>query len=273
VLSFAAALCLGVIVSVWTERQVTGPLRRFAAAARRFGQAEEAALPVEGPAEIRDLVDAFDEMRARIRTLLGERTRMLAEVSHDLRTPLTRMRLRAEAVTDPALRAGFLADIARIDALLTEALAFARGEAEGEQAATIDLPSLLQTLCDDFADVGHKVAYEGPDRLTLRARPEALNRAVANLVDNAVKFAEHVRVRLEALPDGGARIEVMDDGPGIPAHERAGLFQPYRTGRRARGGFGLGLAIVADIVRSHGGETELDDSELGGLLARITLPG
>jgi signal transduction histidine kinase len=266
-------------VSAWAVRWVTAPLSSIASAARAFGRpggAEAADLVENGPIEVAQAARALNEMRQRVRSLVDERTRMLVAVSHDLRTPLTRLRLRIERLRDHPAQSAMLDEIATINEMLSETLAYMREVGQTEAAAPTDLPSLLQTICAQFADTGHDVVYRGPDRLVLSCRPHALTRAVTNLVDNATKFGAAVEVGVK-VRDGEVLIEVRDDGPGVPAAMLANVFEPFFKGDHARtqrggGGFGLGLSIVREIAEGHGGGVELENLRPHGLTARLRLP-
>lgn len=271
---------LVVFVSAWAVRWVTAPLTSIASAARAFGRpgggGEAADLEESGPIEIAQAARALNDMRQRVRRLVDERTRMLVAVSHDLRTPLTRLRLRIERLRDDPAKVAMLEEIATINEMLSETLAYMREVGQSEPAAATDLPSLLQTICAQFADTGHDVAYRGPDRLVLACRPHALTRAVANLVDNAAKFGETVEVSVTPR-ERDVAIEVRDDGPGVPADMLGKLFEPFVKGddartQRSSGGFGLGLAIVREIAETHGGDVELENRRPHGLIARLRLP-
>ena len=266
-------------VSAWAVRWVTAPLSSIASAARAFGRpggAEAADLAENGPIEVAQAARALNEMRQRVRSLVDERTRMLVAVSHDLRTPLTRLRLRIERLRDHPAQGAMLDEIATINEMLSETLAYMREVGQTEVAAPTDLPSLLQTICAQFADTGHDVVYRGPDRLVMSCRPHALTRAVTNLVDNATKFGAAVEVGVVAR-DGEVLIEVRDDGPGVPSAMLANVFEPFFKGDHARsqhgsGGFGLGLSIVREIAEGHGGGVELENHRPRGLTARLRLP-
>ncbi len=201
---------------------------------------------------------------------------MLVAVSHDLRTPLTRLRLRIERLRDHPAQGAMLEEIATINEMLSETLAYMREVGQAEAAAPTDLPSLLQTICAQFADTGRNVVYRGPDRLVISCRPHALTRAVTNLVDNAAKFGASVEVDVKRR-NGEVLIEVRDDGPGVPANMLANVFEPFFKGDDARsqkgsGGFGLGLSIVREIAERHGGGVELENRRPHGLTARLRLP-
>lgn len=254
------------------------PLSRFARIASAFGRDDggDLKLPERGTQEIRDVARALNDMRARIRMLVEARTRMLRSISHDLRTPLTRLRLRLDRTSDVDLKAPMLRDVEMIDRMINKTLAYLRDGSDTEPEMPTDLPSLLATICADFSDTGHDVTYRGPARLTHRCRPEALTRAVGNLVENATKYGTQVIVGLR-LSAQGVLIEVSDDGPGIRVQDRASVVEPFFRAdaarpSNARAGFGLGLAIVQEIVARHDGRLDLTDNVPHGLLARISLP-
>ncbi|WP_407158519.1 sensor histidine kinase [Bradyrhizobium sp. STM 3557] len=270
-----------VLLSFYAVRWVIAPLAAVANAAESFGRSpqDSAALGRTGPHEITQVTDALNEMRARIRALLEDRTRMLAAISHDLRTPLTRLRLRTERVTDASLQMAMLGDIVKISHMLDETLEFLRDDARSEAATRIDLPSFLQTVCSDFSDMGHAVSYEGPDRLPYACRPRALSRAVTNIVENAIKHGSNeVIVRLTSLALDEIEIEISDNGPGIPAALRDQVFEPFFKADAARradnggNGFGLGLSIARDIIKRHGGRIEMKPGEPTGLRVVMAMP-
>jgi len=263
-------------VSTYAVRWITAPLTSIASAARAFGRpgGEGAEIDEHGPLEIAQAARALNDMRRRVRSLVDERTRMLVAVSHDLRTPLTRLRLRIERLGEGPAKAAMLDEIATINEMLSETLAYMREVGQSEASASTDLPSLAQTISAQFADAGHNVSYRGADRLALTCRPHALTRAVANLVDNAVKFGGRVEVSVEPR-DREVWIEVRDDGPGIPEDILVNVFEPYfkaDDARAQRGGFGLGLSIVREIAAGHGGAVELENLRPHGLAARLRLP-
>ncbi len=264
-------------LSLYAVRWITSPLSSIASAARSFGHssAEEDALDTNGPREIAQVAEALNDMRKRVRTLVNERTQMLAAISHDLRTPLTRLRLRTERLSDANLSESMLRDIATINDMLGETLAYLREGGRSEPVQLVDLPSMLQTICAEFTDVGFDVSYEGPDRLVFVCRPDALTRAVTNIVDNATKHGTAATVALRVAEDMKVRIEISDDGPGIPEPLRRKVFEPFFKGDSARSssgrGFGLGLSIARDIVRRHDGEIDLLDNVPSGLKVRLTM--
>jgi len=267
------------LVSLYAGAVIIAPLTNFAreALALKPDEGPERPFEEEGPREIRALARSLNDMRARIREMLDGRTRMVRAISHDLRTPLTRLRMRAERSTDASLRDAMLTDISRIDAMIQETLTYLHRDVATETTQRVDLPSLLQTVCHDFANADLPVSYAGPNKLAFDCKPQVLIRAVTNLVDNGVKFGEVVTVRLDAMAEGGVRIEVADEGPGIPAGLRAKVVEPFFKGDASRasnapGGFGLGLSIVQEVVSGHGGTMTLLDREPRGLLVRVDLP-
>lgn len=265
------------LLGLWAARGLTGPLRRFAWTAENFSPSDEIALlPERGPYEIRAAARALNRMRERVKSLLEERTRMLAAVSHDLRTPLTRLRLRCEFIEDQTGRAQILDELARMNAMVESILHFLRDGQTREKASMIDLATSLQTICDQFADMGHNVGYDGPDHIVVHGHAEELHRAITNLVDNAVRHGGKTNVRV-SLTSPLVTIAIEDDGPGIPSTDKETMFEPFVRGDAARGmndrtGFGLGLSIARTVIEAHGGTLTLVDREPHGLVARITLP-
>ena len=277
-MALALIFLLVMALSVYAVHRVTRPLTAFAAAAESFGRRPQAGalLAATGPLEVARVAIALNDMRDRVRRLVDERTRMLAAISHDLRTPLTRLRLRSERVADDNDREGMCDDIDTIDAMLTETLAYLRDGRSDEPAQRIDLPSFLQTLCDAYADTGHAVRYAGPGRFTFRCRPLALRRALSNIIDNGVRFGGRVEVSLNGVAETAARIQITDDGPGIPPELYDKVFEPYFKADPARSGdergFGLGLAIARDIVERDGGGIALAAADPRGLIVSVALP-
>jgi two-component system osmolarity sensor histidine kinase EnvZ len=267
-----SALLLFAIAALFMRNQVRA-IRRLARSAEAFGMGREVPpIRPEGAAEVRQAAAAFNKMQERIRRFLAQRTEMLAGVSHDLRTPLTRLRL-ALAMLPPTeeLRqdvAEMTADVDEMERMIGGYLAFARGE-KTEQAMPVNLCCILEEVAAGARRAGAELDLDVPPDLTLKLRADAVRRAVTNLVDNARRHAH--RVALSASAQGrSVLVTVDDDGPGIPADRRESVFRPFESG--ATGGTGLGLTIARDIVRAHGGEIVLEDSPLGGLRARIRLP-
>lgn len=269
---FAVMLLGGLLI-----RRTLKPIRGLTGAVERYTPGE--ALPEldeAGPVEIRRLIAAFNTMQARIRRLIDERTRALAAVGHDLRTPLARLQLRTEAIPDEGLRREVAADIEGMEAMVNSLLAFLGGEADPEKPRRVDIAVLCASLADDASDHGHAVRYEGPSHLEHPVRPSSFRRAVTNLVDNAVHYGREVVVRLEKRP-GHVCLHVEDDGPGIPEESLALVLEPFVRLDNARGrdtaGFGLGLSIVARAAAAEGGTLDLTNRAEGGLRATIALPG
>ncbi len=267
-------------LTIWAVRRLTRPVAALAAAADRLGRDVNAPpLPEDGPREVATAARAFNTMAERIRRFVGDRTQMLAAIGHDLKTPITRLRLRAEFLDDDEQRRKMLADLDEMEAMIGATLAFARDEAAAEPSVPLDLAALCRTVLDEAADAdpeaAERIAYAGPEHLTVSARPVALKRALANLVGNAVAYGGAARLTL--TPTGGAaRITVEDDGPGVPVAELENVFQPFRrleaSRNRETGGTGLGLPIARNIVRAHGGDVVLRNRPEGGLAAVATLP-
>ena len=267
-----SSLLLFAIAALFLRNQVRA-IRRLADAAEAFGMGRDGGpIKPEGAAEVRQAAAAFNRMQARVARFLAQRTEMLAGVSHDLRTPLTRLRLALAVMPGtPDLRddvAEMTADVAEMDRMIGGYLAFARGEA-AEQAQEVDLGAMLHEVAAGARRAGAQVAVDLPEGLRVNLRPDAARRAVTNLVDNARRHATHIR--LAATPQERAvQLTVDDDGPGIPYGQRETMFRPFESG--TGGGTGLGLTIARDIVRAHGGEIVLEDSPMGGLRARMRLP-
>jgi signal transduction histidine kinase len=265
-------------LAVW---RASAPLSMFATAAERLGRDLDARpLAERGPQEVVQAARAFNGMQARLQRMVRQRTQMLAAMSHDLRTPLTRLRLRAELLDDPAQQERMLADLDQIERLIATSLEFARDAFTGEAPARLDLAALVQTLCEEAADAGGGIHYHGPQRAAFAARQMALRRAIANLLDNAMRHGERVDVTLGLRPDGqeGERAEIIveDDGPGLPDSELGKVGEPFYRPDTSRshdsGGAGLGLAIVRAVAAAHGGSLALENRPTGGLRATLSFP-
>jgi signal transduction histidine kinase len=271
-----AAMALGIaLASVLIVRWITRPLRRLADAADAIGLDLRARpVPTDGPSEVRHAALAFNAMQGRIRRLVEDRTEALAAMSHDLRTPLARLRLRAGFLPEGEDRARMEADIAEMEAMVARTLDYLREGRDGEPTRPTDLVAILRTLAADASDAGRDVAYEGPARAVLPLRRLAAKRALANLVENALRHgAEPVRLRVRE--EGGRTVaEVVDAGPGIAPADHVRAVAPFvqLDAARGRGGSGLGLAIAARFAEASGGALELDRGEGGGLVARLRLP-
>jgi two-component system, OmpR family, sensor kinase len=280
--AFIVMTVLGAIMIIWAVRMLLVPVKTLAAAAEALGRdvANAPPLPERGPSEIVTAAVAFNTMAARVRRFVEDRTFLLTAIGHDLRTPITRLKLRAEYMEDDEQRAKMLADLDEMEAMVAATLAFGRDATSAEPVVKLDLASLLRTILDDAADGDPERAdaltYTGLNHLPVRARPLALKRALANLIGNALKYGDAAAVTLHAPVRGVARIDIEDKGPGIPADEMERVFEPFRrleTSRnRETGGSGLGLSIARNILRAHGGDITLTNKPEGGLRVGVSLP-
>jgi signal transduction histidine kinase len=255
-------------------RQTLLPMRRLAHAAEHVGSDGAEEVPEGGAREVRRVIRAFNRMQARIHRLIADRTQALAAVGHDLRTPLARLRLRADAVDDPVLLDAMQSDIGEMEAMIGSLLAYLGGEVDIEPRVSTDLAVMCATIADDAADHGHAVTYEGPEHLELPIRPTTLKRAMVNLVENGIHYATRVWLKL-VVADDHVVICVEDDGPGIPQEALNKVLEPFVRLDRARArdtlGLGLGLSIVAKAVEGEGGTLLLENRDEGGLRAQIVL--
>jgi signal transduction histidine kinase len=265
------------LLGLWAARALTAPLSSFARAAESFSLNGAAApLPERGPEEIRSVAKALNRMRERITTLIDDRTKMLAAISHDLRTPITRMRLRSEFIEDDAQRGRMLHDLDQMRSMLESVLSFLRNDRKLESMTLVDIASALQLVTDQFADMGYRIAYDGPEHAMAIVRPDDLHRSITNLAQNAVRFGAEATIRLRMGTDT-MTIDVEDDGPGISDERKDVMLEPFVRGDDARNmddvaGFGLGLSIARAIVLAHGGELSLNDRRPHGLIVRVQLP-
>jgi signal transduction histidine kinase len=281
--AFVLMTVLAAAMTIWAVRRLTAPVRTLAAAAEALGRDVNAPpLPEDGPSEIAAAAAAFNTMAGRIRRFVEDRTLLLTAIGHDLRTPITRMRLRAEFMEDDEQRAKMLRDLDEMEAMVSATIAFGRIASPNEPVSPIDLAELLRTVLDEAGDAAPEVAdrldYNGPDHWTVRVRPQAFKRALTNLVGNAIKYGDsaHLRLVVPNRPGGNLRIEVADNGPGIPPEDMDRVMQPFQrleTSRnRETGGVGLGLPIARDIARAHGGDLTLANRPEGGARVTLTLP-
>ena len=282
--AFALMTVVAALLTLWAVRRLTAPVATLAAAAEALGRDVNAPpLPETGPLEVATAAAAFNTMAARIRRFVQDRTELLTAIGHDLRTPITRLKLRAEFIEDEEQRRKILIDLEELESMVAATLAFGRDARDGEPVVKLDLAELLRTVLDEATDArpeaADAVGYEGPAHLTVRARPLGLKRAVANLVSNAVAYGGGARVRLvpPAAAGGVVVVEIEDDGPGIPPEALDLVFEPFHRGEPSRnretGGVGLGLPIARNILRAHGGDVTLANRPAGGLKATVTLPG
>ncbi len=280
-IAFLLMTAAAALLTLWAVRRLTAPVSTLARAAERLGRDVNAPpLPEDGPTEVAQAAAAFNTMAARIRRFVSDRTEMLTAIGHDLRTPITRLKLRAEFVDDDELRRKMLLDLEELEAMVSATLAFGRDATATEPVSAIDLAELLRTVLDEAGDArpdaADTLSYAGPPHLTVRARPLALKRALANLIANAVSYGGSARVRLEAPLAGTIGVAIEDAGPGIPPQELDRVFEPFHrvesSRNRETGGVGLGLPIARNILRAHGGDVTLSNRPGGGARALVTLP-
>lgn len=273
-LTFGLTAALILVAAFWfVMTRLTGPLRDLSRAAEDLGRGDAGEpLPVSGPDEVRDLTRAFNRMQERLTRFVADRTRILAAVNHDLRSPLTAMRIDAELVEDEETRESLIASIDEMQAMAEATLNFAEGLAGREASEVVDVPDWLETLASDKATPFELI--DGP-AMTVRIRPLGLRRAVRNLVENAIRYGGGATVGWHRAGDDLV-IEVTDHGPGIPEEELEEVFAPFHRLEASRsletGGHGLGLAIARAIVRGHGGDIRLENRAEGGLKASTFIP-
>ncbi len=268
------------VITLLAMRWAVRPLLRLAQAADALGRdLSGAPLAETGPREVRQAAHAFNTMQNRLASYLDDRLRILAAVSHDLKTPITRLKLRSEMLPDNVQREKFLHDLDDMETMIGSTLDFLRGESRQENGVLLDINALVSTLCDDMQAVNTVVELNGEASRPLLARPQALRRCLANLLDNAVRYGKsadgNVRITVEDSAEV-LNLYIDDTGPGIPDSELGQMFEPFRRGEtsrnRATGGTGLGLAIARNLARAHGGDVTLMNRPEGGLRATLTLP-
>ena len=270
----AGLLLITAPVGYLLARRITAPISAFAAAAEALGRDPSGDhSPLSGPGEIGVAANAFNEMQARLKRYIDDRTAMVGAISHDLRTPLTRMRFKLEAAPE-ATKAAMLADIAQMEQMITSVLAFIRDAGAGRSRERLDLRSLVECVVDDAAQTGRDVALVEASSATVSADALGLQRLLENLLDNAVKYGRQARVSLRAQT-GEALVEIVDQGPGLASGDLERVFQPFYRAELARtldgGGVGLGLAVARSIARAHGGDVTLASAP-SGLTATVRLP-
>jgi len=267
------SLLLFVVSSLFLRVQARS-IKQLAEAAENFGKGVDSSFKPYGSSEVRTAGVAFNKMRERIKRQMSERTQMLAGVSHDLKTPLTRMNLRLAMLPDTEDNAAFREDVVEMQQMLEGYLAFARGEGS-EKSVEVDFNFLVSEIVGKFKMLGHNIEYEPNQVSPLKGRQQALKRAVTNIVSNACYYAKNVKIELQ---EKNNRLELFieDDGPGIPEDKREEVFKAFYRLEESRnkqtGGVGLGLSITKDIIRSHGGTIKLSEGSLGGLKVEIKLP-
>jgi len=272
----AVMLVAVIALSVFGIRRLTAPLGTLAQAAERLGRDVNAPrLSERGASDVRKALRAFNTMQERIQRFIEDRTRMIAAISHDLRTPITRLRLRAEFIEDPEQQARMLADLDDMEIMIQSTLSFAREEANPEPRRELDLVALLRSICEDAPHVALAIEPADAETQPFGGQPVALRRGFGNLIDNAVKYGERARVCLSIGADGIA-VTIDDDGPGLPKEELERVFRPFYRVEQSRsrdtGGVGLGLSVARTVFRAHGGDVGLANGPQGGLRATVNLP-
>ena len=273
--SLVVLLLAAILLSWLAVRFVSGPLKLAIAQAGRLGEDLDAPpMSGDGPQEIRQLAEAMNGMQSGLKKMFEERGRFLAAISHDLRTPITRMRLRLEMLDDDEQREALLSDLVEMEHMVQETLEFMRDDRQSEPQEQVDLGALIESQAHDFEAQGLGVELELAEQAIIQGRPMGLRRCFANLLANAFRYAGSVRITLARDFDGGYLVVMEDDGPGIPEEELERVFEPFYRGDKSRtdGGSGLGLSIARNIILNHGGAIELYKSREGGLGIRIRLP-
>ena len=269
------SILLGIVLSFLAARRLVRPVSELTAAVEHLGGTADApVVSPRGPREMRALIEAFNRMRERLRRFNEDRTRMIAAMSHDLRTPLTRLRLRTELVQDDNQQPRMLIEIDNVIGMIESMLSL-RDDARHEPRTLVDVSALTEDICLDAVDAGEPVTYSGPRGITISCRPTALRRAISNLIDNAVKYGNRAYVSLVPEPERVV-LTVEDEGPGIPRSERERVFDPFYRIENSRdpntGGVGLGLSVTRSIIWEHGGDIILGSRKGGGLSVRVELP-
>ncbi len=265
-------------VAVFMGRRIARPMRKLAAAASRLGRGEDVEPLAEvGPSDVRATVRAFNQMRERLDRYVRDRMAMLAAVSHDLRTPITSLRLHAELIDDADTRRKMTGALDEMQRMTEDVLAFVRADLRREGTERVDLTALVESVIADLADLGHALSAEVSERIVVGGRPTSLRRAVRNLLENAAIYGGLATARTVRAEDGSAQVIIEDTGQGIPEDERERVFEPFvrleKSRSRDTGGTGLGLAIARSIVRAHGGDIRLENRAEGGLRVTVQLPG
>ena len=267
-------------LAFFVSRMTIKPLLTLAQAATELGQdINRAPLIERGASEILQATRAFNSMQTRIRNHIQQGTQMLAAITHDLQTPLTRLRLRLEKVNDQELRDKLIGDLSSMQMMVKEGLDLARSMDSTEELRPLDIDSLLDSICEDAADAGHTIELLGKSKATILARPQALKRCLNNLIDNAMKYGNSAQVKVELSEERNPKfikIFIRDQGPGIPEDQLQRVFGPFyriETSRsRETGGTGLGLTIALNIARQHNGNLVLKNRAEGGLEVCLSLP-
>lgn len=277
VLGFLLALLVSIIIiALIAVRLVTKPLTTLSAAAESLGKnIDNPPLAEKGPQEVRQAAQAFNTMQKRLQRYIDDRNQVLAAVSHDLKTPITRLRLRTELLEDSQLASKIDADLNEMEQMVTASLDYLRGTDSKEKSVTVDIRALLESIQDDIQEMGWEVSLATGKIPPIKGRPLGLKRCLSNLIENAVRYGSKARISFQDTPQQ-LTIVIADEGPGIPDGDLEGLFKPFNRGEKSRsketGGTGLGLGIARNIARSHGGDVVLRAGEPRGLEAVVTLP-
>jgi signal transduction histidine kinase len=275
-ISLLSMMAAVIVLSIWVVQRITRPFRELAAAAKFFGKNIDAnPLSISGPTEVRGASIAFNEMQQRLQRFVENRTRMLAAISHDIRTPITRLKLRTELLDDSEDKTKMLATLDEIEEMIASTLAFARDDSISESTRTVDLSALLSSICNDLADMGSQVELNASENLHYECRPTSIKRALLNLIENAIKYGNKAEVSLHQI-DQEIVITIDDNGPGIPPDRISQVFEPFFRLEESRnsetGGIGLGLSVAQTIINAHGGDITITNREEGGLHAEVFLP-
>lgn len=275
-LSALVLLMAVVMLAIFGVRWVTRPLKQFSMAAIELGKnIDRPPLPEKGPLEVVQAARALNGMQAKLSRYLHDRTRILAAMSHDLKTPITRLRLRAELLDDEPIRSKFIRDLSELEDMVTDTLSFMRGLETTEPLKRLDINALLESLQDDATEGGQTIEINGQTTSPFLCRPQSIKRCLLNLIENAIKYGGVARVHVMQLPDS-LHIVVSDDGPGVPAEELERLFDPFyrleASRNRDHGGTGLGLTIARSIAEQHGGTLVLKNGVTQGLECHLEFP-
>ncbi len=276
-IGFELLVFLTILISAWSINRFRSPLENFKQAAERLGiDLHTKPLDIYGPKVVREAAGAINQMQKRIQDLIRDRTQMLAAISHDLRTPITRMKIRSQFLDDQSTRDSFIHDIDEMEQMIAETMSFARDDSSTENKSKIDLVSLLQAICEDMQDMGHNVVFISSNlhRAPFFGKRLALKRAFTNLIGNAVRYAKTVEVKISQRAKYFV-IKVEDDGPGIPEGELEQVFAPFYRSEQSRsrdtGGVGLGLAVTLGIIKAHQGKITLKNRKHRGLQVTVEL--
>jgi signal transduction histidine kinase len=272
-------LSMGIAVvglAIWVVSRITIPLRTFGQAAKRLGRDVNAPPMIEeGPLEVQKAAKAFNEMQDRLKRLIENRTLMMAAISHDLRTPITLMRLRSELVENEEDREKMLATLGDMEKMISLTMEFAKQDAADEERKNVDIVALVESLCDDLEDTGKDVHFEPCEQILYVCAPIGMKRLVSNLIENALKYAGKAEIYVRSTFDQ-VSIIIEDDGPGIPENQLQRVLQPFyrceASRNRDTGGVGLGLSVAQSIVEAHGGELHLTNKPSGGLKVEAVFP-